>query len=649
MSVGTSGIAEFIELCRSRRMPEHGYPSEQRLRDLLAVPGAFLLAIRRPGDSARVMLGAAVIYRVGADAVRQLKSGEWKDGSHIGRRHLSQDPYAAAYISCLVSAGGVGPGVLRRVTDWFQQTQVSEVFARPVTPEGKRLARKALFEPVRPGQPIWQVGATPLSRRLPRLGRYDRWSARVSRAAGIASGIVARAAPILVVGVPAVLAYRWPELLPFLDRRIDSVAVPVAATAAALGGLASTIFFLTAQLRVSGLMQYGMTSIYRVRAYVPLLLLTASSVVFGLVALLLNNPTSTEGFTAPIALLAALTSHVLLIAVIFLLGVRLVTNMDPVTLARHFALGVRGSDAHEWGVVRVRPAPFRPDGYLVQINHNRTNFGLRDPLMPVHELMLSASVQRYGQLLSVLAERVAHAYRVKWTMQFPDYEAWDDPPAMGFWQKLHRRLYGKSEAKFRMVQNRLQLVMLVLHYIRRLHRNSDLRIWPDARRQAAQFVLSRVIVVLVMAARDARDDRRREIGAIITHCIDLVLGISADFLFLTDDEQRVPHGRSERLRAFMTATVFLHEQGYPAQARHAALALGWIRRMPDSPLTLSRVPDLDLVFVEHPELAAAFATKSRRRITRKTAGEAPYSENHAWRDLVTPRNSFGRGRSPSGG
>ncbi len=624
--------------------------------------GTVLLGFTLAGQQG--LVGAAVVYLLSDAATHALRDGDWKSAASITKDHLVEQSPGSAYVSTIVAREGYGPHVAKGLEDWFVAAAFPEIFARPALNQGQRLAKKFGFTPVADPHDVWRRTAEPVDRdslrrglaRM-RLGRYDRSSARISRWSRILGWFVLAAAVPLLIGVPWVLAASFPDALTLIENHIPSLAPPLAGTAATLGGLASTIFFLTAQLKVSGFSQYGMTAIYRARTYAPLLLLTALTIALSLTALLLNTPVGGDRL-ASLSMTTAIVSHSLLIFVIILLSMRLVTNMDPVSLARQFAFAIRGSDGSEWGVVQISTSAKGESEYNISISSNRTNFGLRDPLMPVHELILAANAQRYGQLLSVLAERITRIYRLQWTMQFPDAHRWELLPAITGWGRAHHWLWRTREARFEPTKDRLQLTLLILHYFRRLHRNSDVRVKLDVRRQSIQFVIGRLMAVLVKGnqpghttrvverweaegsaasrlqravvrvtarSRESMASRRSEVARVLTYCIDAILGVSVDFEASRSEEQALPHGRGEGLRGLIAATKTMANANYLAQAEHAARVISWIRAQENSPLAPERIPELSTVFAAYPWID--------RIANGDPPAEPPFSSRNPWAEL----------------
>ena len=115
-----------------------------------------------------------------------------------------------------------------------------------------------------------------------RLAQYDIHSARLASACRALSYV--RWAALVLALVFCVLDRG--QLFALSDQaQITSMASASISVAATLGGLTATIFFLSAQLRVIDIAQYGVTELFRLRDYLPLMGLVAGAIGFGLTSL----------------------------------------------------------------------------------------------------------------------------------------------------------------------------------------------------------------------------------------------------------------------------------------------------------------------------------------------------------------------------
>jgi hypothetical protein len=419
-----------------------------------------------------------------------------------------------------------------------------------------------------------------MGRSFSRLARYDRTAARLARL----THRLVWAPLVFAVTIVVVVLVTGGGLLFGVDvATVTTIATSTIGIAATLGGLSTTIFFLTAQLKVGGISQYGLTELYRLRDHLPLMLTTILAILFGFLSVA-SQRCGDPGLTAcasyagvawvdPIvidphrqwAMLALLlVGQLMLMSIV--LGLTLISNLEPVTVARRYALRVKPGDAQEWGLFNV---VFRDDeGYRTEIESytlesNRRNFGLRDPIMPIHELVLVAPNQRLGQLLGVMLARVAAAYGLQWMTQAPDVIAWAHVrPRRRLPTRRRRPQSGRALQKARdRARGRFSLAILMIHYLRRMpFPEKTFDAYPDVRRQAAVFQLCRLIVTLA----DERTIRRYPDAADV---IDLAL--NAVLHIELDAGEKQAFGKTESLWALAAAARVLAEAGRVEQAHRA--------------------------------------------------------------------------------
>ncbi|MCA0217238.1 MAG: hypothetical protein LCH43_07770 [Actinobacteria bacterium] len=433
-----------------------------------------------------------------------------------------------------------------------------------------------------------------------RLAAYDLKARRLSTGAGVVGLIPWLAAAVLL---PTMVTIGWQGIPVDHTPQLAAVAISSAAT---LGGLTTTIFFLTAQLRVVGIAQHGITEIYRVSRYLPIVISTMIAVVAGLVALASKTCDPTVAVDCPawtfpvlwggqpilhdpsrLAAGCAATAVVFLALTALALGLTLLSNLDPVTVARRFARKIRPHDAVEWGLISFRfrePASKEDPIHSFSINSNRKNFGLRDPLMPIHEMLLQANHQRFGQLIGVLLERVAEEYRMTWIAQSADPRQWK-PGRARLWAwwiaPATKARPGSRDTSLPLVEqrisrDRLALAGLMIHYVRRIPRSTETSTKGlDVQRQAAQHQLAWFITSLAGVPQRDSPGRYRPSRADLTDAIDLALNaiahISRDFKAIP------PYGASESLWALAAAARVLAQAGLPVQAESAVDLLIWCK------------------------------------------------------------------------
>jgi hypothetical protein len=202
------------------------------------------------------------------------------------------------------------------------------------------------------------------------------------------------------------------------------------------------------------------------------------------------------------------------------------------------------------------------------LQRNRKNFGLRDPIMPIHELVVEAPNQRFAQLLGVMLARVAKEYGAKWTTQAPDVSKWGIDPSVRPTTARPDRKHstGQIESARRKASGRFSVAILMLHYARRIPLNDKCQAPHDFRRQASQFQICRLIVTL---ANVSGKNTHRDIDDVIELSLNAILHISVDARAAT------PRGKSESLWALAAAARVLKDAERDRQAEGAVEILAW--------------------------------------------------------------------------
>lgn len=426
-----------------------------------------------------------------------------------------------------------------------------------------------------------------------RLTDFDKRSKALRRICTLLSWVW----PVAVVAsavVPPFYLRTWAATID--TAAIYTVGGSVMGAAAGLGGLAATLFFLTAQLRVSGIAQTGIGDIYKVRLILPLLASTAGLMLLGGTMLLLAE--SQLRSARVMAIVAVFELIPFLIAVSHLALLTLL-YLDPIAVGRKFSTALRYEDVAQWRLLKldIRAADSDPFNSALEVScvvqSHRMNFGLRDPLMPIQELVERAENKQFGRLVSLPLERVASDYGIPWEAQAPDPEEWLDDTVVPLnrFQIRYRRLtkrvardaaYGKSGIDARVASEtaaafrRLSLLLLVLHWCRRLPGNNKVKnIPPDVRRQQTQFLVCRLAVLLIRAdprTSHAASLSEAELKAAAVLCVYVVAGLSSQFRGV----QR--SGSMEPAWALFAVAQALYDRGWEPEFEFTIETLAWIHR-----------------------------------------------------------------------
>jgi hypothetical protein len=363
---------------------------------------------------------------------------------------------------------------------------------------------------------------------------------------------------------------------PALDfSNIDLHAVDGAAiaTVATVGGLFSAIYFLTAQVAVSGLRNYGIGDLYRAPELALLLAAIVISISAGLVGLVLPREFQQQG---GIATGACLIAGFYVVLIIVPIGLIQVENMTFSVVALKIAQQISTRRIQAWGLAGIS---WNENHVLsATLENHQLEFTRRDPLRAFHDVVMTAVAERdthlVGRLIGILCARICAQFGARG----PDGYLYSLPSTV--FRRLALRL-----GRDRSTEKAALVTIHIAHYIRR--RAANLRTeWAapvisedwDTGRHASQFELSRTI------ARIACRDRE---GLAIRTLLFAILHISLDY------SATPPYGRVEPLNALVDATVTLRTKDRALEANLAAEILGLIRAR-TSQLSEDRVPNIEV-------------------------------------------------------
>ncbi len=562
-------IQAFAEFCTSLQLTPDEYPGVARLLELSARNPRLIRARFIPTDGGAELVAAVVSYPLTRTALRLVDAGALVTGHAIEPSMIRRSRFGArgVYLAAVVAAPGFGMQAMADAVLSVPQS-AKVLFTRPSTRTGLRAARRFGFRPFSPSTKIWRRALSRDRSRSsrPRLGRYDRRARRFVNLttrfgqAVLALGILAVAA---IAGLLFLTASGSDPLGQLSTASLRAMLPPTVAASATLGGLASTIFFLTAQLRAPNVGQYGLSELFRFSRYAPILFSTVTAVAAGVGATFVLSIGAAGDWFRFLAIVSVGSLFFLLLNLLAL-GMRLLALLDPVSVARMFARNVKSTDAEEWGLVAFRGDPLNGGG--VEFVRNRQNFGLRDPLMTIHELVLEANPQRFGQLLGVLTERLCETYALRWAMQYPDPSNWlrERVARAGILTRVHLRATKNSPQQTR---RRLQQCLLLLHYLRRIHSNNEVvNVSAPQRRRIVRFVLARMIVVLAEGHPQNARSHQREIEIVLELGLAAWHHVTLDAIDTPTEDSYKPR---EPTDAMIAAIAALEMNGYPALATRA--------------------------------------------------------------------------------
>lgn len=381
--------------------------------------------------------------------------------------------------------------------------------------------------------------------------------------------------------------------------------------AAGLGGLTATLFFLTAQLRTAGLSQHGIGDLYTVRLIVPLLAVT-SAIICSSTSGMVLAPSATQ--LSKLLTTASALQMLPFVIIVVHLALLTIVYFEPMAVARRFSGRLRYSDVREWQLLAMQlrwvSAPATSDRFefTCKIRSNRMNFGLRDPLMSIHELISSSRNKQFGRLVGTLFERLSHEYGLRWNVQAPDPQDWLTED-LSF---RRPREAGTRGSIVNTASDRFSLFMLIVHYARRIAGNNTItNVPPDVRRQQAQFLLIRLALLLARLDKGEGSKAWRltegELRVASVLCIYAATGLSSQF------REVKPSGRIEPAWALFTVSQQMELNGWKEEAALTLKSLAWIRAntehlersWPNSPLDYSPMLSSDLLAFNLDELKDA--------------------------------------------
>lgn len=378
------------------------------------------------------------------------------------------------------------------------------------------------------------------------------------------------------------------------DGRL-SLAGATMGAASSLGGLAATLFFLTAQLRVSGISQHGVSDVYEPRLIAPLLISTSTLMIDS--AALFVTATG-ESAIAEIFTWVALSQLVPFLLAVIHLALLTLFYFDPVAVGRRFTQNLRASDTEEWQLlhltVATADASSSEEPLLIQatVRSNRMNFGLRDPLMSIQELVEKAQNKQFGRLVGLVLERISLEYGITWAVQAPDPQDWVDEDLSDSYvnfrtlsRKRRQVITGCQTGKpvqdidadgLTHATQRISLVLLALHWCRRLPGNDRIRHLPlDVRRQQVQFLICRLALLMTRLQpkqSQAPSLREREVRSVVVLCVYAVAGLSGQF------RGAKRSGKIEPAWALFAVAQAMLERNWQPELRLVLETLVWLHR-----------------------------------------------------------------------
>ncbi|WP_344069702.1 hypothetical protein [Nostocoides vanveenii] len=325
---------------------------------------------------------------------------------------------------------------------------------------------------------------------------------------------------VLTTGLIVAAITLPPSHIPqFTETQSATVFASAITLATTLGGLLGLIFFITAQVRPSGLGNAGLRILYRDQTFptvVAALVITLTASILGLA--IRSSDMMWSGRLACIALVGCLFVTWSAVPISMLAY----ENMRPDTAAKKILQDLNANTVARYGLVDILRG--ETGQVTISLRSDGLDYSRHDPLRAFHELVQQAILAKdrllLGNLLSLLFERVAKILDAPWP---------SDSLASADW-----RIRAKIRSRIRFPQDdQLAVAVHALHYVVRLARNLK-RDWGslDVGRHSAEYNIAKFAACL--AARHGTE----AIGSV---ALTAIARISLEYKDIT------PYGRVEPL------------------------------------------------------------------------------------------------------
>lgn len=342
-----------------------------------------------------------------------------------------------------------------------------------------------------------------------------------------------------------------------IGSNLDSTAqglliATIASVVATFGGLFAVIYFLTAQLKPGGAKRLALVELYRA----PELFLLLGTICLSLASLFcaLILPDRIFGNERSLLLGISFLFATYLILITVPLGLIQIENLNPATIARKLINMVDFRGIRNYDLARVQRDNLGRLRYSLQTHG--LNYDRSDPLRPTHELFQGAIDDNdrllLGKLVGLLCERIAAEFGRRWPTEGTSPSDW----SKGWSFSL------RSMRRSRNVEARVAFALHLIHYLRRLARNT-LTSWVglDVGRHATQYQLSKLCSVLASA---------KSSDPVLRMCLFAIMHVSLDYTSVK------PYGRVEPLNGLIVATGHLERSGRQKEAELAAAIIGLV-------------------------------------------------------------------------
>lgn len=316
------------------------------------------------------------------------------------------------------------------------------------------------------------------------------------------------------------------------------------AVVSTLGGLVGLIYFLTAQIRPSGMKSSAVGVIYRDAIFKVVLVSIMAALFSGILGLTGAFPDEvTNRLTG-----ANLTASFAVISSLLPVAIIQFENLNTGVLADKLLRSFSADSVGKYGLVAVHIQEF--GNAVIEVKTNGLNYERFDPLRPFHELIEQAIADRdrllLGRLLGSLCSRVAHIMGARWP---------GEGSATSDWASVRTGRRELSEGDY-------QVAVHAVHYIVRLAKNL-LQSWPglDVGRHGAQYQLIKLCAALAKVPNSQ---------PMVRVCLSGVLRISEAYALVR------PYGRVEPLNALHRPIRLLSEVNRLGDVEYALRVIAFI-------------------------------------------------------------------------
>ncbi len=149
---------QHFEILATTLLPEHGFPEPTALRDRLSANRHLVFGVYGIEDKVRRLEGCFVVYPLKKNSIALFRDGTWKNAQARTRFDIAPSWGAARGIYVSVLAGGpmrARVRIIEEIRRFIGFQDALPTFARPGTPEGRRIMRHHGLRPLHDEDGVW--------------------------------------------------------------------------------------------------------------------------------------------------------------------------------------------------------------------------------------------------------------------------------------------------------------------------------------------------------------------------------------------------------------------------------------------------------------------------------------------------------------